>query len=53
MLKKLSSISDENCPTVGHYILARIIKSCKNTTKADKFARLFANLIKLIRTATP
>jgi len=25
----------------------------KNTTKADKYARLFANMIKLLRTVTP
>lgn len=31
----------------------RGIKSMRNTTKADKYIRLMANLVKLIRTATP
>lgn len=53
MLKRISSIKDDNCPTIIHYLYARLIKTMKNTTKADKYARLFANIIKLIRTATP
>lgn len=28
-------------------------KTMKSTTKADKYARLMANIVKLIRTATP
>lgn len=53
MLQRLKSISDENSPNLIHFIFARMIKTMKSTTKADKLARLFANIIKLIRTATP
>lgn len=53
MLKRISSISDDNCPTFAHYLYARVTKTMKSTAKADKYARLIANVVKLIRTATP
>lgn len=52
MLQKVKSITDEGAPNLIYYIYARIVKTMKNTSKADKYARLIANIVKLIRTAT-
>lgn len=53
MLRKLSSIKDSDASSLPFYIYARLIRTMKNTTKADKYARLIANVVKLVRTATP
>lgn len=53
MLQTVSSISEEKCSPFLHYLMAKITTTMKSTTKADKYARLFANVVKLIRTATP
>jgi hypothetical protein len=38
--------------TAFHLLIAKIIKTMKSTCKADKYIRLVANIVKLIRTAT-
>jgi hypothetical protein len=39
-------------PTTLHLLMSKIIKTMKSTCKADKYVRLIANIVKLIRTVT-